>query len=648
MYILRFEKNRMFSTQIFKKNRLARFALPPDVQVNRIHSPEGVVADWRIGDGGEQEGREATVFLDRKLHGELLLTVDYDRSLGATGEGQQLPLPLLRALDMHRQRGMVALLSGKELTLDPVEEGEANRVGENQLPPMVRQAVEMTVAHTFKYVEAAPAMTVRAAIPERQQGLFDARIDTLVSLGEVTMRGSSSLEITVKSGRIMELELELPVGVNVLGLTSPSLRTHRVEEEAAEGAPAAQVIAVEFTQEMEGQFRLELLYERILEDGKERVEVPTPRVRGAEVEQGRIAVEALSAVEVQAAVAEQLTSVEIGELPQQLILRTTNPILLAQKYVHAKPPPRLVLEVTRHKTIEVKEAAIDVAHYKTLFTRDGLAVTTASFTVRNSRKQFLRLLLPPESAVWSVFVDGRPEKPAEEKEGEGDGILIKIVTSTRGFPVTLVYQTKVPRIRGLSSVEAVLPRPDILVTRSRWDVYLPDVVAYGEPRSNMDVVEVGVRLSKEALGAALAEDRAAGQKVIEPLRIDVPASGVHFGFEKLYANQSDEDSRFTIPYASRVGAAIGTMASLVGGLLLLAGLALRWSGPQGIDVRVGPICVLLGITTIVVTVFFFRVSVMPVAILAIVGLAVGVLWQKRRRSPVEADGSLAPGEDFYE
>ena len=35
-------------------------------------------------------------------------------------------------------------------------------------------------------------------------------------------------------------------------------------------------------------------------------------------------------------------------------------------------------------------------------------------------RQFLRLELPPESQIWSVFVDGKAEKPAEA-EASADG-----------------------------------------------------------------------------------------------------------------------------------------------------------------------------------------------------------------------------------
>src|SRR5881397_1489816 len=160
---------------------------------------------------------------------------------------------------------------------------------------------------------------------------------------------------------------------------------------------------------MEGEFRLELTYEKIFverggaasssSEGESQVEVPTPKVRGAEVEQGRIAVEALSAVEVRPAAAEQLTAVDVGELPQQLVLRTSHPILTAYKYLHAEPRHRLTLGLTRHRLAGVQEAAIDRADYRTLCTREGLQVTTAEFTVRNSRKQFLRLRLPRGATV---------------------------------------------------------------------------------------------------------------------------------------------------------------------------------------------------------------------------------------------------------
>ncbi len=602
--------------------------VPAGVQVNRISSPSGAVADWRMGDADDSGAREVTVFLDRKIGGELLIEVLYDRSLA---QDESIPAPLLSSLGVQRQRGMVALLSSKDLTLKPEDEGSATRVGENQLPAFVREQVELTVAHTYKYVEAIPSILIAASEPERKQGRFDAQVDTLVSLGEVTMRCSATIELNVKSGGIMDLVLDLPAEVNLLGLAGPSIRTHTV---ASEGE--SQRIDVAFTQEMEGQFRLDVEYERIMVDSDEAVEVPTLAVRGAEVEQGRLAVEALSAVEVQASTKTQLTDLDVNDLPQQMVLRTTNPILMAFKYVKAEQPSQLVLSVTRHQVVEVQEAAIDQADYTTLFTSDGLAVTTARFTVRNSRKQFLRVELPEGSTVWSAFVDGRPEKPAlgEEKSNE---VLIKIITSTRGFPVQLVYATDGDKIRGLGRLRPTLPRPDILVTSSRWDVYVPDGLSYGDPSSNMEMVVTGVRRDLDELERemASAQQDAAKHRAVEPLRIAVPTSGIHFAFEKLYANQGDETAWFALAYATGAGATTGRILSLVGAGLLWLGLGLLLRPHPAIPVVAAGAGAAIGVVVLVATIGFLHISSGPAVFLSVIVILGHVLrwsldrWRRR-------------------
>jgi len=153
--------------------------LPPGVQINRIESASGAVADWRLAER-KDGARVVSVFLDRKLRGALLVDVYYDRSLAPDGDTAAIELPLIRSIAAQRQKGMVALLASSELTLNPLETVGATKVGENQLPPFVREVVEMTVAHTYKYTEQSPHLLVEAAEPERVQGKFDAQVDTLV------------------------------------------------------------------------------------------------------------------------------------------------------------------------------------------------------------------------------------------------------------------------------------------------------------------------------------------------------------------------------------------------------------------------------------------------------------------------------------
>ena len=53
----------------------------------------------------------------------------------------------------------------------------------------------------------------------------------------------------------------------------------------------------------------------------------------------------------------------------------------------------------------------------------------------------------------------------------------------------------------------------------------------------------------------------------------MPTSGIRYSFEKIYANQADEDAYFSLPYASGFGQWIAHGIVGLGALLLCMGLA---------------------------------------------------------------------------
>lgn len=598
--------------------------IPEDAQVNRIAAADVPVSDWVVAKSETPGRKRIEVFLGRPATGSLILDVSYEKLLGAS-MAEPVGVPLLNAVGVHRQRGMVALLSGPELALEPESAAGATRVGENQLPADIRNRIVMTIAHTFKYIEDAPDLRVRARTPERKQGQFDARVDTLISLGDVTMKGSATVEVDVKSGAILALRLLVPDRVNILGVAGPSLRDHAVVE-----TPGGQAIDLAFTRDMDGQFRVEVNYEWIMEGGATDVAVPTVSVEAAEVEHGRIAVEALTAVEVQASTVEGLSGLDINELPQQLVLKTSNPILLAYRYVNANTPFRLALTITRHKEIDVQVAAIERADYKSLVTRDGLSVTTARLTVRNSRRQFLRLALPPESKVWSVFVDGKPEKPAyatdSGREGEA-AVLIRMINSAQGFPVDIVYETPIQGIDTFGRISGQLPRPDMVVTQSQWDVYLPTGPNYVALDGPMDLVFDGYETGSMGIDMGRASEAYKAQ-IGQPLRINVPSKGVLFRFEKLYASQSAEEAGFAIRYVSddvNRGAILITLACAL--LLWIAGAAAMPKSRLPLGRRGAAVLAGISILLLAGAIGYLETDPQPAVALAVLVAVALVLWR---------------------
>jgi hypothetical protein len=113
----------------------------------------------------------------------------------------------------------------------------------------------------------------------------------------------------------------------------------------------------------------------------------------------------------------------------------------------------------------------------------------------------------------------------------------------------------------------------MVVTNTRWDLFLPQGPDYRAPDSNMDIIHSGRPVNPEvAAKLALSRTTDALESYGQPLRINVPQQGVHFAFEKLYATQAPEDPQVRIGYTSASGYRLGELLGLIGILLVWAGI----------------------------------------------------------------------------
>lgn len=553
--------------------RRAEIALPPEVQINSVQSrPGDVVSDWRV----QGEGRERTlmVFLDREIEGSLQLDVNYERAWPvATRTTEAFDVPLLRAKNVHRQRGMIALLAIRELTLEPGVASHLSRVGDNQLPATIRDELNATVAHTFRYLDEAPRLAATGATRQPEAPRFDAQVDTLVSLGDVSTTIATRVEVEVKSGSLTELSLLMPEGLSLLEVSAPSLRRYVLSEDR-------RVLNIELTQPMEGRFTVELLCDRVTGQ-EEELSIPLLGAAGAEVERGRVGVEALAPFQVDMASAEHLSPIDASELPEPLLLRTDNPILHAFRYAQATEAPRFTVRITRHEEIQTRNATVDEAHYSTLYTRDGVAVTSARFVMHNRRQQFLRVTLPEGSEVWSASVDGRAQTPALESGNEGEAtVLLNIVSAAEGFDVRLVYATQVPALSSMGRLHAELPELDIVVTRTLWDLVLPEGVTYASPSSSLALVDGGTYVNYADLDMPGFEESA----------LAAPARGTRYVFQTMYG--SDGVGVASVPYVAGVWGSVASVVTALGalliwfGLLAMAMIRFGWGLPESLGARI--------------------------------------------------------------
>jgi hypothetical protein len=155
----------------------------------------------------------------------------------------------------------------------------------------------------------------------------------------------------------------------------------------------------------------------------------------------------------------------------------------------------------------------------------------------------------------------------------------------------------------------------------------------------MDLVANGVQMTRETMQAEMAAmDRAATMpQQLQPLQIDVPSSGIHYAFEKLYANQAEEDASFSIPYTSDFGAAFGQAIALLGAALFWTGLWLAWRRSGPVTGRRALALAGGGLTLLLIPIGYLQTSVTPPLLLSAAVLLGALATLTRERL------SLLPG-----
>jgi hypothetical protein len=129
-----------------------------------------------------------------------------------------------------------------------------------------------------------------------------------------------------------------------------------------------------------------------------------------------------------------------------------------------------------------------------------------------------------------------------------------------------------------------------------------------------------------------AVDRAATlPEQLQPLQIEVPSSGIHYAFEKLYANRAEEDASFSIPYTSDFGAAFGQTIALLGTALFWTGLWLAWRRAGPLTGRRALALAAGGLILLLVPIGYLQTSVTPPLILSVAALAGALVHRIRER-----------------
>ncbi|MCK5241923.1 hypothetical protein KAR34_05685, partial [bacterium] len=319
---------------------------------------------------------------------------------------------------------------------------------------------QMSVAWRKKHVERA-----------RGPAKIYAELFHLLSIEADAIRVTTKLNLNIVQNKINAITLAIPAGYQVLEVTGQGKSIWSVQEEKGK-----EFLNIPFEYPREGYHNLTIKSEKLLPKETMVADFTGFEVLEAQRESGFVAGEVKSDAEAHVQEFRGADRVDFQKIPVSLTELSSRPILFAFKYI--RHPYQVVVDITKHEKEEVLSAIIDQARGTTLFQAEGKLIHQFTFSMRNLWNQFLKLELPQDSSIWSVYVDGKREKASQDKEGK---ILIPLARSQREgqenrlrpFEVELIYTQPAEKFAILGKKQQHFPMPNVLINTLEWNLYVP-------------------------------------------------------------------------------------------------------------------------------------------------------------------------------
>ncbi|MCL2104927.1 MAG: hypothetical protein FWH21_07750, partial [Kiritimatiellaeota bacterium] len=177
------------------------------------------------------------------------------------------------------------------------------------------------------------------------------------------------------------------------------------------------------------------------------------------------------------------------ELPEGYATTVTAPVVGAWKYT--RPDHALTLRIQALDSRQPIDQVVDFLQLESSIGNEGESITTATWQVKNTSRQYLEIQLPPDATVWKVRqgtgadardipaqqTDDRLLVPVERPRNPNEAISIEVRYAQPGRdgspsrPSGGLGETALPKGKRYGNVALTAPRlPDTPVTFATWRV----------------------------------------------------------------------------------------------------------------------------------------------------------------------------------
>lgn len=433
------------------------------------------VADYDVRD--LTSNREIRVYFQEAVMGRVLVNVKLERTLAAGADSFAVPRLVLR--DARSERGYLVLRAEKGVRL---KEKKAENLREVHTASVPFRVAEAQRAYRFKSADWSLEVGV-----EQADAALHAELFHLYSLGEGALYGSVSITYRIEGAPVRKLYVRVPATCQNIEFTGRDVRGWERQGDA---------IAVSLQEKVLGDYTLLMTFDQPLAYEGAELAVGAVETTGTVSEVGYIALSGPASLTFDAEKTRDPFMITIAgeELPHEYALLVNDPVLKAYKYVGV--PHTAHLAVRRYSTQSLLDHVADHISLKTRLSREGEAVTEATYFVKNTSQQFLSLKLPAGSRLWSTRVDGETVRALDDGKGLSLIPIKRLQDANTPSRVELVYAESRPKLSWFSSFELQAPLSVAQSVFARWTLIGPEKLALVPTGGNMmppPVPEAGLK-----------------------------------------------------------------------------------------------------------------------------------------------------------
>ena len=451
----------------------------------------------------EEDGRRVIyVPFKEAVTGQALITVRMEKSLAEASASFEAPA--FAVSGAKSERGYLVVAAERGVRLRASAAAGLREVHTGSAPIRVSGAQQ---AFRFKQAGWTLAMDIERTMPALHAEVFH-----LVSLGEGVMYCSAAITYHIGGAPLQEFKVRVPKEIETVEFTGADIEGWTREED---------VCKVRIQTRVMGDYTLLVTYDRQFDYEGSDIAVADVETIGTESEVGYVAVASSASLKLTELppLPPSIIVIDRDEIPTAYSSPVTDPIIRSYKYV--RTPHRTQVRVEPLETEQLLGQVADYVKFSTALTKDGEAVTKATYYIKNASRQHLVVALPKGVKLWSIKLvndDGTTEDVLSQESEEG--VLIPVTrprdpnTAIRLEVVFAESHGKLGFWRsGLMGVKLLAPRmPDTHATFADWTVTVPDRFALAGMGGNMSARDAapagglgGVLGTATRIAAAIAD-----------------------------------------------------------------------------------------------------------------------------------------------